>query len=108
MKEIICEFPSHDLAEQATHAIRQQGFSISEEQFEAKEHQTKTSPVAMAGQLMTFSSQPVPDGFVFLQSKNTNAPHILGCTVKFSCPDEQAGKIRSRLLTFGGSGAVIH
>ena len=43
MKEIICEFPSHDLAEQATHAIRQQGFSISEEQFEAKEHQTKTS-----------------------------------------------------------------
>lgn len=107
MKQIICEFPSHDLAEQATHAIRQQGFSISNEQFEAREHQTKTSPVAMSGQLMTFSSQPVPDGFVILHADNSAAPHILGCTVKFSCPDEQASKIRSRLLTFGGSGAMI-
>ena len=107
MKKILCAFPSHDLAEQATHAIRQQGFSISNELFDVKEHQSKTSPVAMAGQLMTFSSQPVPDGFVILHPENATAPHELGCTVQFSCPDEQAGKIRSRLLTFGGFNALI-
>ena len=49
MKQIVCEFSDHDLAEQAAHSLRQQGYSILEESFEAKEYPAKTPPVAMAG-----------------------------------------------------------
>lgn len=74
MKQIVCEFSDHDLAEQAAHSLRQQGYSILEESFEAKEYPAKTPPVAMAGQLMGFPSQPVPDGFVILHSENQTEP----------------------------------
>ena len=107
MKQIVCEFSDHDLAEQAAHSLRQQGYSILEESFEAKEYPAKTPPVAMAGQLMGFPSQPVPDGFVILHSESHPEPRARGCTLRLSWPDEQVGRIRSRLLSLGGSGASI-
>ena len=107
MKQISCEFADQDLAEQAVHSLRQHGYAIKEESLEAKEYQAKTPPVAMAGQLMTFPSQPVPDGFVILHSEKKAEPHALGCTLRLSCPDDQASQIHSRLLSLGGSGASI-
>ena len=74
MKQIVCEFSDHDLAEQAAHSLRQQGYSILEESFEAKEYPAKTPPVAMAGQLMGFPSQPVPDGSSFCILKTKQSP----------------------------------
>ncbi|MDD3193708.1 MAG: hypothetical protein PHE47_07665 [Oscillospiraceae bacterium] len=106
MKQITCEFPDLDSAEQAAHTLRRQGYSLLEESLASEEYQTKTLPVAMAGQLMSFPSQPVPDGFVLLHPES-ETPHALGCTLRLSCPDEQAGQIHSRLLTLGGSGVVI-
>ena len=97
MKQISCEFADQALAEQAVHSLRQHGYAIKEESLEAKEYQAKTPPVAMAGQLMTFPSQPVPDGFVILHSENKAEPHALGCTLRLSCPDDQASRIHSRL-----------
>ena len=84
MKQISCEFADQDLAEQAVHSLRQHGYAIKEESLEAKEYQAKTPPVAMAGQLMTFPSQPVPDGFVILHSENKAEPHALA--VRFAYP----------------------
>ena len=47
------------------------------------------------------------DGFVILHSENQTEPRAMGCTLRLSCPDEQVGRIRSRLLSLGGSGASI-
>lgn len=83
MKQISCEFADQDLAEQAVHSLRQHGYAIKEESLEAKEYQAKTPPVAMAGQLMTFPSQPVPDGFVILHSENKAGT---SCTGLYASP----------------------
>ncbi len=73
MKQIVCEFSDHDLAEQAAHRCASRVILFWKRALKQRISGENASG-RYGRSAHGFSSQPVPDGFVILHSENQTEP----------------------------------